>query len=136
MGIWSHHDSASHSLRGSQGELISIAVCVEPHRLEGVLDALAGASFPINPEIFHKAALRYQYGNGREELEPTTLVAFPAYAGQLGEVEAILERCELPRRYLFVKTLLEDLHGEAERYPGSAGAPYAAVMLERHMPAV
>jgi hypothetical protein len=48
---------------------------VEPRRLEALLESLAEASFPINPQIYHEAV---------------TVVEFPAYGGQLDEVRAAL----------------------------------------------
>ena len=68
----------SSSLCGSEGELVSVSILVEPRLLEDLLDALAGISFPINPSIRHAM--------------PQTEVEFPAYNGRLEEVRETLRR--------------------------------------------
>lgn len=60
-------------LRGSDGDLVSILISVDPWRLEDLLDALAsGISFPVNPEIRH--------------LNHAAQVEFPAYSNRVTEV--------------------------------------------------
>jgi len=49
--------------------------------LEALLDALAQARFPINPEIRHGA--------------PLTTVELPAYSGQVEEIRALLGAAKL-----------------------------------------
>jgi len=74
MSVWQCPRSAS-PLSGSEGELVSVSITVDPRDLEGLLEALAHVDFPINPQIYHGAA---------------TIVEFPAYAGQLPQVRAAL----------------------------------------------
>jgi len=45
------------SLATSEGTLISISISVQSSCLESVLEALAGVSFPVNPQIYHDAAV-------------------------------------------------------------------------------
>lgn len=78
------------SLRTAEGELVCVRLAVEPRLLEELLEALAAASFPINPQIHH--------GN------PETFVEFPAYAGRLDEVGRIMNGCGLPSSAM-------DVHG-------------------------
>ena len=52
MSVWQCTPSAS-PLSGSEGELVSVSISVDPRDLEGLLEALAHISFPINPQIFH-----------------------------------------------------------------------------------
>ena len=65
-------------LVGSEGKLLSVRVAVPWRELEDVLDTLATAEFPINPEIRHGS--------------PLTFIEFPAYSGQVGEIERLLCR--------------------------------------------
>ena len=62
-------ETPSTGLRGSGGELVLVSVLVDSRLLEDILDALASADFPINPEI------RHGY--------PDTHVEFPAYENQV-----------------------------------------------------
>ncbi len=64
------------TLHGQEGELLSIRVRVHPRLLEDLLEALAGADFPINPEIRHG--------------HPDTTVEFPAYETQLPEIRRLV----------------------------------------------
>jgi hypothetical protein len=57
------------------GQLISVRLAVEPRMLESVLEALALAAFPINPQLTHQRL---------------TLIEFPAYLGQLKQLETLL----------------------------------------------
>ena len=51
------------ALSGSEGTLVSVSICVDPRHLEPLLEALAQVSFPINPQIYHDAALVYRVWN-------------------------------------------------------------------------
>jgi hypothetical protein len=57
------------------GQLISVRLAVEPRLLESVLEALALADFPINPQLTHQRL---------------TLIEFPVYRGQLKQLEHLL----------------------------------------------
>jgi hypothetical protein len=70
MTVWQDTDSAS--LTGAEGELLAVRIAVPWRQLEDLLEALATVSFPINPHIRHGS--------------PATIVAFPAYSGQLGDI--------------------------------------------------
>ena len=71
MSVWQCTPSAS-PLCGSEGELVSVSISVDPRDLEGLLEALAHISFPINPQIYH--------ADGHSP-QARTVVEFPAYAG-------------------------------------------------------
>lgn len=64
-------------LHGADGDLVFVRVRVESRLLEDLLEALARAAFPINPEIRHGF--------------PFTFVEFPAYDGQVDEIRSLLE---------------------------------------------
>jgi hypothetical protein len=90
MRVWQKDAPHNPALSGREGALVSISICVDPRRLESLLEALAQASFPINPQIYHDAAMVYVYADDRKASEVVTLVEFPAYAGQLAEVRQAL----------------------------------------------
>jgi len=64
------------ALFGSQGELISLRISVEPKLLEELLDALAQLDFPVNPQLYHRPA--------------QVTVEFPAYSTRVEEVRRAL----------------------------------------------
>jgi len=78
MSVWQDIPSAS-VLCGSEGELVSVSISVDPRDLEALLEALARVDFPINPQIYH--------GEGKPP-DTRTIVVFPAYAGRLPQVRA------------------------------------------------
>ncbi|MCW5978796.1 MAG: hypothetical protein KIT09_12000 [Bryobacteraceae bacterium] len=121
-------------LTGREGELVSVRIHVEPRLLEELLDALASVSFPVNPQIFHHAAVGYVYPDGREEVVSTTLVEFPAFSSHLPEVREALRSRRLPPELVHVRSMIQNIHGEDDQEPAPAGAPYLTVHLYRHLP--
>jgi hypothetical protein len=81
MGVWQSPSSAS-ALGGSEGELVSVSIAVEPRELEALLEALSQVDFPINPQIYHAE------GQGPDS---RTIVVFPAYARGLPQVRLALD---------------------------------------------
>src|SRR5664279_6422817 len=73
MSVWPNTLPVTPSLSTAEGALVSVSIHVEPHCLESLLEALALVSFPINPQIYHEAALVYRFADGREETESVTL---------------------------------------------------------------
>ena len=100
MGVWQTVPSTSFSLVGTDGELISVSIPVEPSSLEDLLEALATLEFPVNPEIYHEA-------------EPATVVEFPAYAGDLGAIRDALRRSGFDSGAIRVRGMLEQIHSRA-----------------------
>ena len=96
MSAWP--DNQNPSLCGTEGELVSVRITVEPRLLEKLLDVLAALSFPINPQIYHGA--------------PATLIEFPAWAGRLREIEEALTRSGFDSGCLGVKDMLADIRWE------------------------
>jgi hypothetical protein len=95
MSVWqSLSSSAVPSLSSAEGDLVSVSISVEPRRLEALLESLAEASFPINPQIFHEAV---------------TVVEFPAYGSQLDEVRAVLSSHAFDTAGLRVTAMLEKI---------------------------
>ena len=80
------------SLCGSEGELVSVRISVEPRLLEELLDGLGEISFPINPRIEHSST--------------QTAVEFPAYDGRLGEVRQMLQRLGFAPEAIEVRGML------------------------------
>lgn len=83
------------SLSGSDGELVSVRIFVEPRLLEELLDALAEIPFPINPRIEHSV--------------PNTVVDFPAYDGRLSEVRETLYRHGFPGDAITIHGILSPI---------------------------
>lgn len=67
-------------------DLLSVSITVEAYLLEELLEVLAGASFPINPEIQHHAEIS---ANGKRV--PAVRVEFPVWKENLSQVKAIIK---------------------------------------------
>ena len=63
-------------IRGDQGDLVSVRILTGPRRLEDLLEALACAEFPVNPQIYRQAS--------------SLVVEFPAYAPQLDRLRQLI----------------------------------------------
>ena len=68
--------SISGFIRGREGNLVSVRIPTDPRRLEDLLEALAGADFPVNPQLYHHAS--------------TVVVEFPAYACQIDRLSELI----------------------------------------------
>jgi hypothetical protein len=77
MNYWPATGDESVALHGKDGTLVFVRVRVDSRLLEDLLEALARADFPINPEI------RHGY--------PSTDVEFPAYDGQIAEIRRLIQ---------------------------------------------
>jgi hypothetical protein len=124
--------SKAPSLSGSEGELVSVSISVEPRLLESLLDALAEVHFPVNPQIYHEATVAFAYPDGREIAQPTTIIEFPAYLGQLQGVRELLAKRGFDPASIWATNLLDDIHSNFEVEPAPPGAPYTAVIRRRH----
>ncbi len=120
------------SLEGREGVLVSVSIAVQPRLLELLLEALARVSFPINPQIYHDAAIVYHYPGDRDETEATTLVEFPAYAGQLEEVRQALDGYGFGPAAIQVSSMLAEIHEQAGAEPAPAGAAYVSREWRKH----
>src|SRR4051794_21714464 len=109
MSVWPKATPVGASLSTAEGTLVSISIHVEPHRLEVLLDTLAQLSFPINPQIYHDAAMLYRYADGREEIESITLVEFPAYTCRIDEVRHCLRACQFDAECIRVTGMLDEI---------------------------
>ena len=132
MSVWPKTSPAAPSLSGREGDLISVSINVDPRYLESLLETLAQVSFPVNPQIYHDAAIRYVYADGREETEATTLVEFPAYGSQLEEVHAALESHGFDPTSLQVTGMLEEIQSESRFATPPPGADYVARHRLKH----
>ena len=110
MSVWQCSPPAS-ALRGSEGELVSVSISVDPRDLEALLEELAHIGFPINPQIYH--------ADGHAPQAKTT-VEFPAYAGGLAQVRAALAGSGLNAAAIRVKGMLEEIKLSGDRH-GEAG---------------
>jgi hypothetical protein len=82
------------SLTGTEGELVLIRICVEARLLEDLLEALAEAPFPLNPQIFH---------------HPQTVVEFPAYSSRVEEIVRGITSHGFEEGHMKVLNLLESI---------------------------
>lgn len=90
MSVW-HEKQFADPLAGSEGSpLMLVSVEVEPRGLEALLETLARLDFPVNPEIYHDAAVVSVREDGARTMRPATLVEFPAYQPQLERVRGAL----------------------------------------------
>jgi hypothetical protein len=111
-------------LCGRDGALVCVSISVDPRHLESLLEGLSQISFPINPQIYHDAALVYRFADEHEETETTTLVEFPAYEGQLPEVEQGLIAFGFDPSCLHVSGMLEEIQSAQPIEPAPEGSRY------------
>lgn len=78
MSVWPAPATEPPSLYGTEGELVSLLVSVDPRHLEELLETLAQLEFPVNPRITHNHS--------------RVTVGFPAYSGRVDEVRKLLDR--------------------------------------------
>jgi hypothetical protein len=132
MSVWSGAEPTASSLSTGEGDLVSISINVEPRNLESLLEALAQLNFPINPEIYHDAALVYLYPDGREETVAATLVEFPAYRGRLPQVRSALAALGFDPSIVYVSGMLDAIHAERPMEPAPPGAAYQSRRRVKH----
>jgi hypothetical protein len=124
MSVWTDISSPASPLATAEGALVCVSVDVEPQCLESMLEALALVSFPINPQIYHDAALVYRYTDGREESVARTLVEFPAYECHLPQVRRAIEAYGFDADCLHLTAMLEELQVAGQMEAAPEGAPY------------
>lgn len=96
MSVW-------HELHSAEGDLFSLRVTVEAPLLEKLLETLAAAPFPINPEIQHHAEI---VRAGRTL--PAVRVEFPAWQSQVSTLRDLLKGATFPAD-LAVTRMLEEI---------------------------
>jgi hypothetical protein len=96
MSVWQ-------DLHSELGDLFSLRVTVEAHLLEDLLETLASAPFPINPEIHHHAEIAR---NGKTL--PAVNVEFPAWQSQISTLRDLLTAARFPVE-LSVTRMLEEI---------------------------
>jgi len=132
MSVWSSvPQTHSPTLHGREGELVSVSVTVEPRDLEDLLEALAALDFPINPQIYHDAAVIYVDLGGGQREEPTTIVEFPAYAGGLPKIRSVLEASGFGSQAVSATPMLDEIHARDRTEPAPPGAGYAHRVLRK-----
>ena len=136
MSVWPKTLPVTPSLSTAEGALVSVSVHVEPHCLESLLDALALVSFPINPQIYHDAALVYRYADGHDETESITLVEFPAYEGRLDEVRRAVQAYGFQSDCIHAIGMLDEIQSELQLEPAPEGAAYVSRHRVKRRPAV
>ncbi|HWB97555.1 MAG TPA: hypothetical protein VG672_12660 [Bryobacteraceae bacterium] len=132
MSVWPSFAASQPVLTGREGTLVAVSVPVEPRRLEAILDALACLDFPINPQIYHDAQSIYRYADGSEEIEPVTLVEFPAYENRLPEIRRLLELRGFDPAALHVADMLHEMHRREWVEPAPPAARYQSRILRKY----
>ena len=132
MSVWPKTLPPVPSLSTAEGALVSVSIHVEPHNLESLLEALALVSFPINPQIYHDAALVYRFADGREESESVTMVEFPAYEASLGEVRHAVEAYGFEPDCIHVIGMWEELQSDRQEEPAPEGSAYISRHRVKH----
>jgi hypothetical protein len=127
MSVWPKRLPATPSLSTAEGALVCVSIHAEPHCLESLLEALAQVSFPINPQIYHDAAIVYRFADGREQTMPITLVEFPAYENRLDEVSRAVQAYGFPPDCIHTVGMLDDIQSDLQREPAPEGAPYVSL---------
>ena len=130
MSVWPKPFAAIAPLSGSEGELVSVSVCVDPRRLESLLEALASIPFPINPQIYHEAAEVKRFADGSETIDDVTLVEFPAYDGRLEEVRQALAANGFDPAGVRVSGMLDEIQ---TREPGQQQGPGSGSLVSRRI---
>ena len=132
MSVWPNTLAGGPLLAGSDGELVAVSLHVDPRDLEALLEALAQVEFPINPQIYHDAAMVYYHRDGSERIESVTLVEFPAYTAHMERLRGVLGGSGFDPSIAAVTPMLDDLRAGERREPAPPGAPYEARTRRRH----
>ena len=136
MSVWPKTLPLVPSLSTVEGPLVSVSIHVEPHCLESLLEALALVSFPINPQIYHDAAMVYRFADGREETESVTMVEFPAYEARLAEVRYSVQTYGFEPGCIHVIGMWEEIQSDLQEEPAPEGSAYVSRYRVKHRPAV
>jgi len=133
MSVWPsvQPTDAFLALSGREGELLSVSVDVAARDLEDLLEALALLDFPVNPQIFHDAAVVYVLADGSQSETATTLVEFPAYGSSVRQIRDVLTACGFGDR-LHVTSMLEEMHAESYQESAPPGSGYERRWLRKH----
>ena len=67
----------SSAIRGRDGDLVSVRIPTDVRHVEDLLEILATAGFPLNPQLYHRVS--------------DVVVEFPAWECQLPQLRAHLE---------------------------------------------
>jgi hypothetical protein len=132
MSVWPKTPPVSPLLSTAEGALVSVSIHVQPHCLESLLESLAQVSFPINPQIYHDAALVYRYPDGRDETESITLVEFPAYEDRLDEVRRAVQSYGFEADCIQAIGMLDEIQSDLQAEAAPEGAPYVSRVRLKH----
>jgi hypothetical protein len=86
------------SIRGSEGDLVSVRILADPRRLEDLLEALATAEFPVNPQLYHQPS--------------RVVVEFPAYASQIDWLRRLVSANGFEENAMWIRGPLDPVEGE------------------------
>ncbi len=126
MSVWRATSPDGASLSSREGALVSVTIHVDPRDLEVLLEALARIHFPINPQIYHDAAVVYVLADGTERTQSATLVEFPAYESRLGEVRQALAAYAFDPADMQITRMLDEIRAGGVQTPAPPGADYVS----------
>ncbi len=132
MNVWPEAaPGGRRALVTSEGELVSVSIAVKPQHLEPLLEALGGLPFPVNPQIYHEGATVRVAVDGRRDVEPATVVEFPAYASRLEQIRAAVREAGFDPSIVWTRNMLDQVHSECEREAAPPGASYKEILRYR-----
>lgn len=131
MSVWPETICHASALVGSEGALVLVSIHTAPRLLENLLETLAELDFPVNPQIYHDAAVVYVFADGAERTEPATLVEFPAYQSRIPGLHQALQARGFDPDAITVSGMLDDSLTEGPLEPAPAGAGYRARRLRK-----
>ncbi|MBI4908353.1 MAG: hypothetical protein HY820_32300 [Acidobacteria bacterium] len=104
MSVWQQYATQDPSpLCGVEGDLLSLRVTVEAFLLEDLLELLADAPFPLNPEIRHHATMQSNGG-----VVPAVHVEFPLWRSQIDALRELLGKARFETE-LGIAPMLEEI---------------------------
>ncbi len=107
MSVWQIDSTHQPLLKGAEGDLLLVRITVEAHLLEDLLEALAQAPFPINPEIHHHAEIE---SDGKPA--PGVHVEFPVWRQRIDDLRAIVASQEIEAHFS-ITSMLDEIRAES-----------------------
>jgi hypothetical protein len=132
MSVWPAAATGGPILSGTEGALVSVSIEVDARSLESLLEALAQAPFPINPEIFHDAAIAWRRPDGSESVEDVTLVEFPAYLPWLDPIREAVGSYGFDSSRVHVTGMLDEIRLDGAVKGCPPGSPFVLRRVLKH----
>ena len=131
-GCWRIYERLAENTAGNsfafdgRRSLVSVSDSCGAALLESLLEALAQVSFPINPQIYHDAALVYATPTAARRRCRSRWWNFPAYEDRLDEVSRAVQAYGFPPDCIHTVGMLDDIQSDQQKEPAPEGAPYVS----------